>query len=72
MYCVGCATLGWQRKKNRKMWEEFDKQYSRVKSLCPNIKILHVKGHQSGTNLTQEADWNNYVDKLAVKASQLI
>ena len=65
MYCIGCSTLGWSRKKNKQMWKEFDKQYDRVKTLCPNIKFEHVKGHADNK-------WNNEVDKLAVKASQLI
>lgn len=65
MYCVGCATLGWKRKKNQKMWEEFDKQYERVKQLCPNITFEHVKGHNGDK-------YNEICDKLAVKASQSI
>ena len=72
MYCIGCATKGWKRSKNVKLWEEFDKQYSRVSELCPNITFVNVKGHQSGTNLTQEAYWNKYVDRLAVSASTLL
>lgn len=72
MYCIGCATKGWKRSKNVKLWEEFDKQYARVSELCPNIVFEHVKGHQSGTNLTQEAYWNKYVDRLAVSASTLL
>ena len=67
MYCVGCATKGWKRKKNQKLWEAFDKEYSRVSSLCSNITWKHVKGHQDDdSELTK---WNNYVDKLAVRAS---
>ena len=65
MYCVGCATLGWKRKKNQKMWEEFDKQYERVKALCPDIKFEHIKGHNGDK-------YNEICDKLAVKASQSI
>ena len=65
MYCIGCATLGWKRKKNQKMWEEFDKQYERVKTLCPNIKFEHIKGHNGDK-------YNEICDKLAVKASQSI
>ena len=72
MYVIGCARLGWQRKKNKSLWQEFDNQYKRVKTLCPIIEFKHIKGHQSGSTLTQDAMWNNYVDKLAVKASQLI
>ena len=72
MYVIGCAIKGWKRKKNIKLWEEFDKQYSRVKELCPNIEFKHIKGHQSGNNLTENSKWNNYVDRLATSASTLI
>lgn len=64
-YCIGCATLGWKRKKNKIMWAEFDKQYKRVKQLCPNIQFIHVKGHNG-------EKYNEIVDKLAVAASQSI
>lgn len=64
-YCVGCITQGWKRKKNKVLWEEFDKQYERVKNLCPNIKFIHIKGHNGNI-------FNEIVDKLAVKASQRI
>lgn len=64
-YCIGCATLGWKRKKNKIMWAEFDKQYNRVKQLCPNIQFVHVKGHNG-------EKYNEIVDKLAVAASQSI
>lgn len=63
MYCIGCASLGWKRKKNIKLWEEFDKQFKRVSQLCPSIEFVHVKGH-SGNK------WNELADKLAVTASQ--
>lgn len=62
-YVRGCASLGWKRKKNVKLWEEFDKQFERVKQLCPNVEFKHVKGH-SGDK------WNECADKLAVAASQ--
>jgi ribonuclease HI len=65
MYVIGCATLGWKRKKNVKLWEEFDKQFSRVKQLCPDIKFKHVKGHTGDK-------WNEYCDKLASNATQLL
>lgn len=64
-YVRGCAILGWERKKNVKLWEEFDKQFTRVSELCSNITISHVDGHSSNY-------WNNYVDDLAVKASHLL
>lgn len=69
-YVIGCATKGWKRKKNVKLWEEFDIQYSRVKELCPKIEFIHVKGHQKDDS--ELAKWNNYVDKLAVSASKQI
>lgn len=64
-YCIGCAVQGWKRKKNKVMWEEFDKQYNRVKELCPDIRFIHVKGHAGNK-------YNEIVDKFAVSASQRI
>lgn len=71
-YVIGCATLGWKRKKNIKLWQEYDKQFTRVSKLCSDIRFVHVKGHQSGSDLTEDAKWNNIVDNLAQKASQLL
>lgn len=65
MYVIGCATLGWKRKKNILLWKKFDEEFERVSKLCPNIEFKHVKGHSDNK-------WNNYVDNLAVIASQLI
>lgn len=64
-YVIGCATLGWRRKKNVKLWEEYDAQFKRVSELCPNIMFSHVRGHNGDK-------WNEYCDKIAVKASQLL
>lgn len=63
MYVIGCATKGWKRKKNTALWQKFDEEMKRVSQLCPNIQFQHVKGHADN-------HWNNYVDKLAVAASQ--
>lgn len=63
MYVIGCATKGWKRKKNVKLWQEFDKQYSRVQELCPKIEFIHVRGHNGDK-------WNEYCDKLATTASK--
>lgn len=71
-YVIGCGLQGWKRNKNLDLWEIFDKLLAITKSRKYNISFRHVKGHQSGSNLTQNAVWNNYVDKLAVKASQEI
>ena len=65
MYVIGCATKGWQRKKNIKLWNEFDKQYNRVKGLCSKIEFKHIKGH-SGEK------YNEQVDSLARSASQQV
>lgn len=65
MYVVGCATLGWKRNKNGILWAAFDEELKRVSTLCPKIKFQHVKGHADNK-------WNNYVDKLAVEASQIL
>ena len=64
MYVIGCATLGWQRKKNVSLWKEFDKQFARVSKLCTSIEFKHIKGHSNNY-------WNEYVDKLAVTASKI-
>lgn len=63
MYVIGCATLGWKRNKNLALWNMFDSELARVLQLCPNMQFKHVKGHSNN-------QWNNYVDKLAVNASQ--
>ena len=63
MYVIGCATKGWKRKKNILLWRVFDEELERVSKICPKIVFQHVKGHS-------ENKWNNYVDKLAVAASQ--
>ena len=62
-YVIGCATKGWQRKKNQLLWKLFDEEFKRVSALCPHIEFKHVKGHA-------DDKWNNYVDKLAVDASK--
>lgn len=65
MYCIGTITKNWKRKKNIDLWNEFDKYFEKAKELCPNIKFEHVKGHNGDK-------WNEYCDKLASRASQLI
>ena len=65
-YCIGCASLGWKRKKNIKLWNIFDKEYQRVSNLCSNITFVHIRGHQK--DLSDDTKWNNRCDELAVKA----
>ena len=59
-YVIGCATLGWKRKKNVELWERFDKAISFHKS----VKFEWVKGHSNNP-------YNIRCDKLAVKATQI-
>lgn len=68
-YVIGCASMGWSKKKNVRLWKEFDKQMRRVSKLCSDITFNHVRGHQ--TDPSEQTKYNNIVDKLAVKASQL-
>lgn len=65
MYCIGCASKGWKRNKNIKLWELFDKELNRVSKLCPNIEFRHVKGHNGDK-------WNELCDKLATTASKML
>lgn len=65
MYCIGILTLGWKIKTNHKFWNKCFEEVERVNKLCFNLQFKHVKGHES-------SKWNNYVDKLAVQASQLV
>lgn len=65
MYCIGCITKGWQRKKNQGLWKVFDKEYERVQKLCPEITFNHVKGHNGD-------EYNEICDTLAVFASKII
>ena len=66
-YCLGCIFEGWKRRKNIKLWKMFDEMFEKLKTLCPNIKGIHVDGHQKSKSET--AMWNNICDKLAVEAS---
>lgn len=64
MYVVGCATKGWKRKKNTKLWEQFDKVFSNAQAFVKNpIQIMWVKGHSDNS-------FNNLCDSLAVSASK--
>lgn len=65
MYIIGTITKNWQRRKNKKLWNEFDKSYENLSKLCNDISFVWVKGH--GDN-----KFNNIADKLAVQASQSI
>ena len=59
-YVIGCATLGWKRKKNVELWERFD----RIVNFHKSVTFKWTKGHS-------DDPYNNRCDKLAVKASQI-
>lgn len=64
MYVIGCATLGWKRKKNVELWMKFDEVFKQASKLVNTpIHFEHVKGHSNSV-------YNNLCDELAVQASQ--
>lgn len=63
-YAIGCITKNWNRKKNKDLWEKFNKVYQKTQTLCPNIKFEWVKGHSINK-------FNNLADTLAVEASNI-
>ena len=68
MYVIGCATLGWKRKKNVLLWKLFDEVYEDAKKLASEINFVHVKGHQKNTDYYSK--WNNLADNLANSATK--
>lgn len=58
-YLIGCASLGWKRKKNIELWERYDK----IAKFHKSINFNWQKGHA-------DHKYNNRCDKLAVAASQ--
>ena len=64
MYVIGCATKGWKRKKNQKLWEQFDKVFDKAQALVKSkIEFAWVEGHSDNS-------FNNLCDSLAVSASK--
>jgi ribonuclease HI len=66
-YVIGCATLGWKRKKNQEYWALYDKVLAKAKGFCKEIEFKWVKGHSSEKDF--DSEMNNLADKLAVEAS---
>lgn len=74
-YCMNCYKQKWYKKwqlngwktakkepvANRELWEKLIIYFD-----SPNFKFEKVKGHTKGA--TENEKWNNYVDKLAVRA----
>lgn len=64
-YVIGCATKGWKRKKNIKLWKRFDEIKQNLDSKGIQINFKWVHGHNGDV-------FNEIADKLAVSASQEI
>lgn len=62
-YVIGCATKGWKRRKNVKLWNKFDELLEAKRQLVPNIIFEWVAGHSDDV-------YNNICDELAVAASK--
>lgn len=69
-YVIGCATKGWQRKKNIALWRAYDNVYKRASELCSDIRFVWVKGHENKNDFFSQM--NNLADNLAVEASHVI
>jgi ribonuclease HI len=65
-YVIGCITKGWERKKNKRLWKQFDETLAK----CKNVNFQWVKGHTSGNAIMEKM--NNLADSLAVEASQWV
>lgn len=64
-YVIGCATKGWQRKKNILLWRKYDEVFKRASELCSDIQFVWIKGHSDNEH-------NCRADELAVEASHVI
>lgn len=64
-YVIGCATKGWKRKKNIKLWAKFDDLKQKLDQKNIKINFNWVHGHNGDK-------FNEIADKLAVTASQEI
>lgn len=65
MYVIGCATLGWKRKKNQLLWEMYDECFSKAQEFVKTpIQFVHIKGHNGNK-------YNEICDTLAVNATKL-
>ena len=69
-YVIGCATKNWKRKKNKELWDLYDRVFNKALKLCSEINLIWVKGHTNDSDFFSQM--NNRADMLAVTASQLI
>lgn len=75
-YCINCYKQKWYKKWQQNRWLNSKKQPVANQELWeklipffenPNFEFRKVEGHDTNSK-SQNAYWNNYVDKLAVKA----
>ena len=59
-YVIGCASKGWKRKKNPKLWKQYDQAVQRLAGIP--ISFTWVAGHNGDK-------FNELADQLAVFAS---
>lgn len=65
MYVIGCATLGWTRKKNKLLWKLYDECFEKARVLVnSDIEFKHIKGHNGNK-------YNEICDLLAVNATKI-
>lgn len=64
MYAIGCASMGWKKKKNIKLRDLLDESLKECQKLVDSeITFRWTKGHS-------DSDYNNLADELADKASK--
>lgn len=64
-YVIGCASLNWKRKRNPKLWEQFDLILGQIKNSGVEVLFEWVKGHDGDM-------YNELADDLARDASQIM
>lgn len=71
-YALGCIfNEKWNPKKNVELIAKIKQEVKRVEKLIGSkINVEHTYGHQKDDS--EYTKWNNYVDKLAQKESQMI
>ena len=71
-YALGCIfNDSWNPKKNVKLISKIKEEVKRVEKLIgKEINVEHTFGHQNDDS--EYTKWNNYVDKLAQKESEMI
>lgn len=62
-YVIGCATKGWNRKKNVRLWYRYDLLKQELDKQNVKIKFEWVRGHDGNK-------FNELADELAVTASK--